>query len=235
MSSPEQHSIRDLLESRSMIRVDARIAAAREKFTSEVVEYCSGLSAESLSTNDSHILELYESVKSFLVSVVQAYSTTDEAFALADSSENYGLILRHQILPFVLRQIGEEALQILRYDGANQITDSEDAKSKFQVAFFANARDNWSDVSTRIRLDLEKEFSDLEDRYLEARANSSAEPDISGDDENPKASSAESSIDLETCVLEVVGQTEGKDSNLVLTCESKAFNCKMSVWQDRQR
>ncbi len=22
---------------------------------------------------------------------------------------------------------------------------------------------------------------------------------------------------------------------LVLTCESKAFNCKMSVWQDRQR
>ncbi len=24
-------------------------------------------------------------------------------------------------------------------------------------------------------------------------------------------------------------------SVLVLTCESKAFNCKMSVWQDRQR
>ncbi len=24
-------------------------------------------------------------------------------------------------------------------------------------------------------------------------------------------------------------------TNLVLTCESKAFNCKMSVWQDRQR
>ncbi len=24
-------------------------------------------------------------------------------------------------------------------------------------------------------------------------------------------------------------------SLLVLTCESKAFNCKMSVWQDRQR
>ncbi len=23
--------------------------------------------------------------------------------------------------------------------------------------------------------------------------------------------------------------------DLVLTCESKAFNCKMSVWQDRQR
>ncbi len=23
--------------------------------------------------------------------------------------------------------------------------------------------------------------------------------------------------------------------SLVLTCESKAFNCKMSVWQDRQR
>ena len=24
-------------------------------------------------------------------------------------------------------------------------------------------------------------------------------------------------------------------ADLVLTCESKAFNCKMSVWQDRQR
>ncbi len=26
-----------------------------------------------------------------------------------------------------------------------------------------------------------------------------------------------------------------KNFDLVLTCESKAFNCKMSVWQDRQR
>ena len=28
---------------------------------------------------------------------------------------------------------------------------------------------------------------------------------------------------------------KAKDLTLVLTCESKAFNCKMSVWQDRQR
>ncbi len=28
---------------------------------------------------------------------------------------------------------------------------------------------------------------------------------------------------------------EGQFTELVLTCESKAFNCKMSVWQDRQR
>ncbi len=51
---------------------------------------------------------------------------------------------------------------------------------------------------------------------------------------------------LDACVMPFIFQELNYDDydwssrtaplgGLVLTCESKAFNCKMSVWQDRQR
>ncbi len=36
-------------------------------------------------------------------------------------------------------------------------------------------------------------------------------------------------------LAQINSQAETPKGELVLTCESKAFNCKMSVWQDRQR
>ena len=38
-------------------------------------------------------------------------------------------------------------------------------------------------------------------------------------------------VEKDRVIEEVLDEVFG----LVLTCESKAFNCKMSVWQDRQR